>query len=51
VKLKELSPLGKQKLSNFGEDFNIAIELMQMCTCGEKRNIIGCVHCKGVLKE
>lgn len=51
MRLKELSPLGKQKLNNFGDDFNVVIEFTQLCACGEKRNTVGCVHCKGVLKE
>lgn len=51
VTLKELSPLGKQKLKNFGDDFEIDIEFRKYCDCGESKNIEGCQRCHGVLKD
>jgi hypothetical protein len=50
VKLKDLSPLGKQKLPNFGHDFSIVIEIENVCQCAEKRILSGCNKCKAILK-
>jgi hypothetical protein len=49
IGLKDMSPLGKQKLSNFGSSFEVIIGWKQLCLCGEKSNA-GCGLCKGVLK-
>lgn len=51
VHLKELSPLGRQKLKNFGHNFEIDIEFRKYCECGDTKNIIGCQRCNGILKE
>ena len=45
-----MSPLGKQKQTNFEKDFEVDIEFRKHCDCGDLKKIEGCNRCKGILK-